>query len=108
MLWVDPDYRNQGIGSLVAENRLLGATGMLRRWWDHPIPQRGAAEEISASAKTERARSMWSHADVDEKNTGSRKVCEGLGGVRGWTVVWIRVDVEMLETECIISTIGVR
>jgi len=92
MLWVDPSYRNRGLGSLVAENRLLGANGMLRRQWNHP--QRGAEKEISASVKAERARFMWSHADVDEKNTGSRKVCEGVGGVRGWTVVWIRVGVQ--------------
>jgi len=95
MLWVDPCYRQRGLAIWIAENRLLGTNGMTSRELENAHPQGGAKEEISASLKAAGAQLMWSHADVDVKNTGSRKVCERLGGVRGWTVVWIRVEIEV-------------
>jgi ribosomal protein S18 acetylase RimI-like enzyme len=95
MLWVDPGYRNRGLGSWVAEDRLVGPYGMLEREWDDARDRHGAEKEISGSWKAEGTRFMWSHADVDVKNTGSRRICEGLGGTKGWTVVWIRVEVEV-------------
>jgi hypothetical protein len=68
---------------------------MLEREWDDARDRHGAEKEISGSWKAEGTRFMWSHADVDVKNTGSRRICEGLGGTKGWTVVWIRVEVEV-------------
>jgi len=92
MLWVDPGYRKRGLGSWVAEARLAGPYGMLKREWDDAHDQHGAEKEIPAFGK---AKLLWSQADVDVKNTGSRRICEGLGGVSGWTVVWIRVETEV-------------
>ena len=91
MLWVDPGYRNIGLGTWVAENCLLSAHAVLKREWNH---RRGTKtkEYISSSGKVGGARFMWSYADVDIKNTGFRRICERLGGVRGWTVVWLRVE----------------
>jgi hypothetical protein len=76
-LWVDPAFRSRGLGKKVARERLLGPNGMIqcRNFdFDHTLGM------------------GWSHADIAADNSGSRRICEWLGGKEAWKVVWIRIE----------------
>jgi hypothetical protein len=80
-LWVDPVFRNRGFGKKVARERLLGPNGMIqcRNFdFDHEL------------------RTGWSHADIAADNSGSRRICEWLGGKGAWNVVWLRIEMNRL------------
>ena len=90
-LWVNPNYRGFGLGKAVARARLLGPNGMLSR--PVAISRGGENDEVAETGERDIAWLKWSHADVEENNTASRRICEWLGGKIHWIVVWIRVGV---------------
>lgn len=38
----------------------------------------------------------WSHADIAADNSGSRRICEWLGGKEAWKVIWIGIEMNSL------------
>jgi hypothetical protein len=79
-LWVDPAFRNRGLGKMVTRERLLGPGGMI------PCPSHTTGSELEKG---------WSHADIAADNAGSRRLCEGLRGKETWKVIWIWIRIEM-------------
>jgi hypothetical protein len=57
------------------------------------ISRGGGNDEVAESGERDIAWLKWSHADIGENNTASRRICEWLGGKIRWIVVWIRVGV---------------
>jgi ribosomal protein S18 acetylase RimI-like enzyme len=92
-LWVDPCYRGRGLGKYVARQRLLGSNGMLRQSLGTRNRQSGVGEFLIQSGNAGITSSNWSHADIAANNIGSKKICDWLGGISGWTVVWVKVSI---------------
>jgi hypothetical protein len=82
-LWVDPLFRNRGLGKMVTRERLLGPGGMI------PCPSHTMGSELEKG---------WSHADIASDNVGSRKICEWLGGKEMWKVIWINIEMRIPES----------
>lgn len=98
-LWVDPCHRGRGLGKFVARQRLLGPNGMLRQIFNTRNHRSGVERFPTQPGKAGITSLNWSHADIAINNNGSRKICEWLGGIRGWNVVWARVRVTMGEDD---------
>lgn len=86
ILWVDPSCRSQGVGRYVAYHRLSGNMGVVNALSSETVE--GLETEIGKGEMD-----GWSHADIAEDNAASRRICDWLGGIKGWTVVWIRVHI---------------
>jgi hypothetical protein len=91
-LWVDPSYRSRSLGKLVARQRLISSNGMLEQA-SRGIQGCGYEKDLSEPGKAENATLKWSHADIAQNNTGSRRICEWLGGKSRWMVFWARVRI---------------
>ena len=78
-LHTEDEYRGQGVAVLVAEE-------LLTRIGD-------AFEGLEYEGMTD----VWAHADVNEKNIGSLRVMQKLGGQVWWSVAWIEVDIGEVE-----------
>lgn len=77
-LHTEPEYRRKGLAVLVAK-RLL-------------VEQAKFFHEEDTDQESGGVPSVYSHADVSDKNIASRKVMEKLGGEVMWRVAWIEID----------------
>ncbi|KAL2813300.1 hypothetical protein BJX63DRAFT_230484 [Aspergillus granulosus] len=80
-LHVESEHRGQGLAGVVGKE-------VMKRGVEVFEPANGPARSSDTQEKSE-----WYFADVAVENTASRRVMEKMGGVVGWRVVWMVVEV---------------
>ena len=81
-LHTEDNWRGQGVALILAEELI----------------RKSANAFCNAEADDKPREVIYGHADVSEKNMGSRRVMEKLHGQIMWKVAWIEVDLDAAQT----------
>ncbi|KAL4864838.1 hypothetical protein BDV12DRAFT_200745 [Aspergillus spectabilis] len=84
-LHVEPEVRGRGLAAVVGREVMKRGVGRFE-------PDSDSGDE-QALAKEEKKK--WFFADVAVENSASRRVMAKMGGLVGWTIAWMVVEVEV-------------
>ncbi|KAK5099851.1 hypothetical protein LTS08_005566 [Lithohypha guttulata] len=83
-LHTEPEYRRRGLAALVARRLIAAQTSL----FDEAPRNHETSKDTTILPQT-----IYSHADVSDKNVASQKVMENVGGKAMWRTAWIEIDI---------------